>query len=79
MKLYAVDSRELHMHSPKIHTFNLKAEGMLLPKPGTLIFRTYQEAVDAIDHAHYLIALEAEKEGYGISIKTKEVNKDDEA
>lgn len=51
MRIYWTTTTELAKANPSIFGFNLKAEGMFIGAPGTLIFRTRQEALDAIKKA----------------------------
>lgn len=51
MRLYWTTTTEIIKANPNIFCHNLKAEGMFIGAPGTLIFRTRQEALDAIAKA----------------------------
>jgi len=51
MKLYWTTTTEISKTNPNIFCHNLKAEGMFIGAPGTLIFRTKQEALNAIQKA----------------------------
>lgn len=51
MKIYWTTIGEMAKSSPEIFTFNLKSEGMFIGAPGTVIFRTKEEALTAIDKA----------------------------
>lgn len=63
MRLYWTTTSELVKSSPEIFAYNLKAEGMFIGAPGTLIFRTKREAQEAIEKAKAEISrLEAERQ-----------------
>lgn len=51
MKLFWTTTSELAKANPEIFVHNLKSEGMFIGVPGTLIFRTKQEALDGIKAA----------------------------
>lgn len=65
MKLYWTTTAELAKSSPEIFSYNLKADGMFIGAPGTLIFRTRKEAQTAVDRAKKWLEqqLEQKKEG----------------
>lgn len=48
MKLYWTTTTEMAKEEPEIFVFNMKAEGMFIGVPGTLIFRSRQEAERAV-------------------------------
>lgn len=56
MKLYWTTTMELVKSNPTIFPYNLKAEGMFISAPGTMIFRTRQEAEEVIRKAKAEIA-----------------------
>lgn len=63
MKIYWTTMGEISRLSPEIFSFNLKADGMFIGAPGTLIFRTREEAQAAIEKAKAAISqLEREKQ-----------------
>lgn len=62
MKLYIVQAQELSKNSPEIATFNLKSDGLYVGRPGTIIFRTHDEAQAAIDRIHIAMAEEAARQ-----------------
>ena len=62
MRLYFVRSQELIKSSPAIDCLNLKADGIIINAPGTIIFRTREEAQAAIDAAHTAMAMNQQAE-----------------
>lgn len=56
MRLYWTTTSELCKTNPEIFCHNLKKEGMFIGAPGTIIFRTKQEALDGIVNAKAWIA-----------------------
>lgn len=56
MKIYWTTTGELVKANPTIFPFNLKAEGMFISAPGTMIFRSRQEAEEVIRRARAEIA-----------------------
>lgn len=60
MKIYWTTTGELAKINPEIFSFNLKAEGMFIGVPGTLIFRTKKEAQTAIDNAKEMMTKKQE-------------------
>lgn len=55
MKVYWTTTGELAKSSPEIFCYNIKEKGMFIGVPGTLIFRTRQEAEKVISEAKKLI------------------------
>lgn len=55
MKLYWTTIGELLKSSPQIFTHNLKGEGMFISAPGTMIWRTKEEAIQGIEEAKKVI------------------------
>ena len=51
MRLYWTTTGELAKSNPEIFKHDLKSDGMYIGVPGTLIFRTKQEALKAVDSA----------------------------
>ena len=51
MKLFWTTTGELIKSNPEIFVHNLKSEGMFIGVPGTLIFRTRDEALEGIRKA----------------------------
>lgn len=56
MRIYWTTTRELTKIHPLIFPYNLKSEGMFIAAPGTMIFRSRQEAEDGIRKAQEEIA-----------------------
>ena len=71
MKLYIVQAQELSKQFPTIATFNLKSDGLYIGRPGTIIFRTHDEAQAAIDRIHIAMAEEVARQ------REAEQNKED--
>lgn len=70
MKLYIVQAQELIKANPPIDVFNLKSDGLYVGAPGTIIFRTRQEAEEAIVRAHIAIAKEMKRQEEANADKT---------
>lgn len=70
MKLYIVQAQELIKANPPIDVFNLKSDGLYVGAPGTIIFRSRQEAEDAIVRAHIALAKEAKRQEAANANKT---------
>lgn len=51
MKIYWTTIQEMQKFNPEIFCFNLKEKGMFISAPGTLIFRSRQEAEKNIKEA----------------------------
>jgi len=68
MRIYWTTTTEMIKNSPEIFVFNLKEQGMFIGVPGTLIFRTRQEAIDAISQAKEQIELERLRKEYDESV-----------
>ena len=62
MKLYIVQAQELIKANPPIDVFNLKSDGLYVGAPGTIIFRSRQEAEEAIVRAHIALAKEMKRQ-----------------
>lgn len=51
MRIYWTTTTEMVKAKPQIFAFNLKKQGMFIGAPGTIIFRTKSEALEAIQKA----------------------------
>lgn len=51
MRIYWTTTTELAKEEPQIFSYNLKAQGMFIGVPGTLIFRTRREAEQSVKAA----------------------------
>lgn len=60
MRLYWTTTLEMAKTNPEIFCHNLKSEGFYIGCPGTIIFRSRQEALDTIEKVK---AMAAEKGG----------------
>ena len=70
MKLYIVQAQELIKANPPIDCFNLKSDGLYVGAPGTIIFRSRQEAEEAIVRAHIALAKEMKRQEEAANDKT---------
>ena len=70
MKLYIVQAQELIKANPQIDCFNLKSDGLYVGAPGTIIFRSRQEAEEALVRAHIALAKEMKRQEEAANDKT---------
>lgn len=61
MRIYWTTTTEMVKAKPQIFAFNLKKEVMFIGAPGTIIFRTKSEALEAIAKAKAAIEQEVSK------------------
>lgn len=69
MILWWITTGEMLSPSAEPHKHNLKREGMFIGCPGTLIFRTKQEALDGIANAREYAAKTQMAAPYGKTVR----------
>ena len=72
MNVWWITTGELATANPQVHKHNIKKDGMFISCPGTLIFRTKQEALDGIKKAQEWLAKTQMAAEYGKSVREEE-------
>ena len=72
MLIWWITTQEMLKANAEPHKHNLKKEGMFIGCPGTVIFRTKQEALDGIANAKAYAAKTQMASAYGKTVREED-------